>query len=116
MNIELKDFIKETLVQIIEGVKAAQEETKTSNAEINAYPAKIDREKHTMSGSEIRNVEFDIAITTSKDEGAKARIGVVGGLFGGAAGADISHSNANQNRIKFSVPIQYTIMRKNITE
>jgi len=112
MNIELSDFVNETLVQIIKGVKQAQEySSKYEDGEIN--PVARTRDGLSQSGLSIHKVQFDIAITASQGEGAKAKIGVLSGIIGLGAEAEIKQSNITQNRIKFDVPITYPLKRFN---
>jgi len=111
-KMELKDFVKETLSQIIEGIAAAQEVAKESGGQVN--PAGVGK---TMSkagayyymegGTEVvvETVEFDIVVSATEGESARGGAGIfVGGLGVGAQGQADS-SQQSTNRIKFVVPI-----------
>jgi hypothetical protein len=108
---ELKEFIKETLVEILNGVSEAQAELTTIEAEINPRRkfGKEERERTSMSEHHcpVYDVDFDIAVTVTEGQEAKARIAVFTGIFGSGVGADIKSANVSQNRIKFRVPISY---------
>ena len=112
---ELKDFVSATLIQIVEGVKNAQEFALENNASINPT-----RSGSTMTGSSISNdfrtvntkiyqlqdVEFDVAVTAIEGTETKGGVGVAIGMF--KLGAD-GQSNAEKqsvSRIKFKVPVQ----------
>ncbi|RCS25832.1 hypothetical protein DUT91_03475 [Phyllobacterium salinisoli] len=100
---ELKDFIAETLSQIIEGVREAQ--AREDGANINA----------AMGGAEFggqlvnvgtygvaTRVDFDVSVTAETKGGAGAKLAVFGvGVDGGAG-----HTAGSANRISFSVPVR----------
>jgi hypothetical protein len=97
----LKDFVRSSLVQIVEGVQAAIEETKDSErGRINPSPT----HKHHGDTSP---VEFDVAVTVTDTVGAggKAAIAVVGFKIGG--GADSVYQHQSVSRLKFAVPVAW---------
>lgn len=107
---ELKDFIKETILQIIAGVKNAQEEVIQFGAYVSPMFIKSDRLDTivTTDGSKDVNVEvvnFDISVTESSSEtGTKEdKIGISVIRAGGKNEKETE--NVSVNRISFSVPI-----------
>jgi len=98
---ELQEFITETLIQIVNGVKAAQNLVKDSTAIIapHGYLGGVQYRR------EMQSIEFDVAITTTDTTEAKAGAGVfVAGIsLGGQARGEAS--NQTLSRIKFKVPI-----------
>ena len=107
---ELSEFVKETLDQIIEGVKKAQEPTcKFEDGQINSIPKSS--ENMAFTGLSIHNIHFDVAITVAQDEGAKTKIGILTGIMGIGAEANTKESNITQNRIKIDIPISYPMKR-----
>ncbi len=107
---ELKDFIKETILQIIAGVKNAQEEVIQFGAYVSPMFIKSDRLDTivTTDGSKDVNVEvvnFDISVTESSSEtGTKeGKIGISVIRAGGKNEKETE--NVSVNRISFSVPI-----------
>lgn len=106
-DVALGTFIKETLTQIIMGVKNAQEAIKGENAEINP---KTGSTQYPMTTAEypIHHIDFDIAISVTNDAKAEAKIGVLSGILGMAVKGELKESNVGQHRIKFHVPISYT--------
>ena len=110
MGIELKDFVTQTLKEIIDGVISAQEYAREKDAEV--IPNIINNRIPTngnfiyISGGNYANIiEFDIAVTASDNVEAEHKIGVmVFGIGAGAQGKDNS-SNATVSRIKFSIPV-----------
>ena len=96
---ELKDFISNSLKQIIDGIADAQEYAKKQNT-------------HGMVGlveeaHKYRTVNFSIVVTTEDASNTKAGAGIfVGGFTLGAQGSK-GESNQATNRIEFQVPIRY---------
>jgi len=104
---ELKDFIKGTLTEIIEAVTEVQAAVKPSGAMINPREYGRDVRTTTNDGASIYQIDFDIAVTVSDTSGAKGGIGVfVAGIGLGTKG-ETAESNVSQNRIKFQIPISY---------
>ncbi|WP_024898079.1 trypco2 family protein [Brucella rhizosphaerae] len=100
---ELKEFIAETLSQIIDGVKIAQSRQDGSN--VNAGMAGADFGGHLVNvgtyGVATR-VDFDVSVTAETKGGAGIKLSVFGiGAEGGAG-----HTAAAANRISFSVPVR----------
>lgn len=104
---ELKEFVKETLVQIMEGVNEAQEVSDKYGAIVNPrkieniqLSARINDEVHS-----VQNVEFEVGLTESKSDENKTGIGVLLSIVG--IGTENKGSSAlfSVSRIKFSIPI-----------
>ncbi len=105
---ELKEFVSETLKQIVEGVVLAQQDAKQHGAIVNPAGVMSKQGGVYLSNGSAKNVQlidFDISLTETEASKAGARIGVLFGSLGaGAHGTAESGSNAI-NRIKFTVPI-----------
>jgi len=100
---ELQDFIKEVLEQIISGVTSAQESAVELGAKVNPRGGSI---------VEMRDINFDIAV--SKGEGTQ-KGGV--GVFLAPAGTTGPQNQSNvaggsMSRIKFSVPVKLPVQPK----
>lgn len=101
---ELKDFITQTLDQVIGGIKAAQEgeDGKLINARILGGVDAGGMLVNAGGLGMLTRVDFDVLVSaeTSGSGGAKLTV------FGiGAEGAG-EHKSASANRITFSVPIR----------
>ncbi|MFT5708356.1 MAG: hypothetical protein ACI9ES_002658 [Oceanospirillaceae bacterium] len=107
---DLKDFVKNTLVQIIDGVIEAESELEEKGATVNPVGGNFDQKQlggRTWSFKDgiTEIVEFDVALTNSEKEGTAGGIGVLlGGINLGAKGAS-EESITSVTRIKFSVPV-----------
>lgn len=107
---DLRDFVRETLVQIVEGVVNARDSIVEKGGDINPVGGHFDQK--SLKGRQwdwkrgaAENVEFDVALTASDKEDAKAGFGVFFGAVG--IGTQISGENAysSMTRVKFSVPL-----------
>ncbi len=107
---ELKDFVRESLTQIMIGVSEAQStlEEKGQDGEISPSITS-EREKSNMifspSGMPIQNVDFDVVVTAQEKKGTKGTIGVAISIIKLGAQGESNKSNTQNSRIKFSVPI-----------
>jgi hypothetical protein len=108
---ELKDFIKETLTQIIQGVIDSQKFASENNAKINPKNVQLFNKGDKPIFSDInrdnfaQNVEFDIAITATEGLDSKGGVGVFLGSLGIGGQVQNFSSNNNINRIRFNIPI-----------
>lgn len=103
---ELKEFIKETLTQIVDGVVAAQEATLNTGAIISPADAKTKDERiHTRGNDYIGSVYFEVGLTNIEGENSKHGIGVWLGSIGIGTQSNDETGKAAVTNIKFSVPI-----------
>ncbi len=112
---ELKQFVKEALVQVAQGVAEAQKELTGTDAKVN--PAMRSIALHgektlpifgTAEGdgsNPVHLVEFDVAVTAEEGTTTKGGIGVVAGMFTLGSQGQSDKSNAAISRIKFRVPL-----------
>ncbi len=109
-RIELREFLAETINQIIDGVSDAQEHVeKTIGAIINPP---IDRSSPDENYVEIMGrkrlvtkIEIDVAIETYTSDQGKVGIGVLASVFGVGAQVQSEASGSKLHRIRFSVPV-----------
>jgi predicted ATP-dependent Lon-type protease len=109
---DLKQFVSETLVQISEGIEAAQHRLREAGSEavINTNMTKTD-DGHMVTGGRrqpVEFVEFDVAILANEGTETKAGIGLaVASLLRLDAGGKSTESAGRESRIKFRVPMSY---------
>ncbi|MDA0813824.1 MAG: hypothetical protein O3C21_15715 [Verrucomicrobia bacterium] len=99
---ELHEFVRETLSQIIKGISEAQnsEAITKSTAAIVPVGQGIDDDKNLN-----QEVQFDIAVTAQSGTETKGGVGIfVGPVTLGSAGKS-QQSTDSMNRIKFAVPV-----------
>ena len=107
---ELKDFIKETLIQITQGISEAQTELEESSCVINPRDIKEDgfanviikNKRHT-----VQCIDFKIALTSTTESADKAGIGVMLGSFGIGGNKTSSDGNTSNTNISFSIPVVF---------
>lgn len=105
---ELKEFVKETLLQIIQGVGDAQDEAEEYGAAIN--PGKITGNGIAQSGYNnkpctVQNVDFEVVLSSATNESSKKGIGVMLESIGVGANKNTDGNNSTVTNIKFSIPI-----------
>ena len=105
----LQDFIRTALAEIVAGVAEAKVEAQGHGASIgsNRVYGHLKEAKIVTDdvGRPVSQVEFDIALAESKATDTKGGIGVFLGSVGlGSQGASHGESSSN-SRIKFSVPV-----------
>jgi hypothetical protein len=91
VNSSIKDFVRETLIQIVQGVDEAR-----VKSDISIAPAYVEGELKT-EGSQ---VHFEIAVTTSKEVDGGLKVLTIADL-----GANIRSESLN--RVSFDVPVWF---------
>jgi len=110
---ELHEFVRETLTQIINGVVEAQNSqiVRDNNAEIIPYSVSSSNSKITN-----RDIEFDVVVSAQSENSTKAGLGVFVGPIGAGTQAKINSNDSMQNRVKFSIPIVFPTQKGNKNE
>lgn len=107
---DIKDFIKETMVQIVEGVEGINEALETKGAYIaskqvvgEGVNVKVEKDKTTRN---LVKVEFDLAVTVTNIEDNKIGTGLsIASLFSLGATSEGKNTNQEVSRIKFALPL-----------
>ena len=103
-----KEFVKETLLQITQGVKEAQEATIEYGAVINpSCYASGEEYNHAVIKNKkypIQDVEFEVALTATSFFCNKSGIGVAFGAFAIGGNKSMEEKNISVTNIKFSIP------------
>lgn len=107
---ELKDFVKETLIQIIQGISEAQEALADTDCAIN--PREIKKGDYAEASIKnkthvVQNVSFNIALTSTSNSEDKTGIGVMFGSFGIGGNKTSTDGSASNTNISFSVPVVF---------
>ena len=110
---ELKDFVSESLAQIIEGIKTAQGKTARMGATINPKGLKAGTEAYAKAqfnketGVLAQMVAFDIAVTATKGKSTKGGIGVFMGAVGVGTQGRSQREQSMVSRITFEIPVLF---------
>lgn len=112
---DLKEFVSETIVEIIEGISDAQKRLEGSGAKVSPSINKLFTAAQTggtnmalgyaKGGGLIQMVDFDVAVTAVEGTETKGGIGVVAGIFALGSQGKSTESNQSISRIQFKVPV-----------
>lgn len=104
--IELKEFIEETISQIVEGIKNAQERTEKLGALVNP---RVSNSKGIVMVEDkyhsVQNIKFDVSLGSMSNGEGKNGFGVTFGTWGIGSITKNGEENKSVTNIKFSVPI-----------
>jgi len=108
-DMEIKEFIKETIVQIFEGISDAQKEVDGKLGLVNPPEIKLSNQVGYSANAitKTTDIDFELAVTENDNNETKGGLSV---LFGNInLGSSIKKGNENTviNRVKFSVPVVY---------
>jgi hypothetical protein len=102
--VTLEDFVRDSLVQIVRGAKAAHEEIGGHGGAVNPKPnQRIPEESggYWSGSTPVYPVDFDVAVTASEESGAQGKVGVVAGVLGLAGGISETDALSRVSRLKF---------------
>ena len=116
---ELKDFVKETLIEISQGVSEAQESQgdalinpriKIEGKESSRVILAEDGAGRDISGDRILDyVDFDVAVTIDKGTKTDGKISVLFGAFNLSSSGESKNTDTSISRVKFKVPVSFSI-------
>ena len=106
---QLKHFISETLVQLIDGIVEAQAKVQSSGGRVSPHVHAPNDPKslygRTNDKLPVIFVDFDISVEAQEGIGTKGGIGVVSGIFNLGASGESRENKQSVNRIIFSIPV-----------
>lgn len=116
---ELKDFVRDSILQIVAGMVEAQDAVGEYGASVNPPPAANpgpSAVKYVAAGPDGKNVvslvqelEFDVALTVRGSTKGGGEISVRVGLIGGEVGGNAEKGHEDISRLKFKVPVGFPI-------
>lgn len=116
---DLKDFVKESLVQISKGIVEANLELQEVGAIINplhvivnsdnsqAYGRTGTSQSYHKNSRVVEKVEFDVAVVAEEGTQTKAGIKLSVATLGLNAGGQSNASDRSESRIKFTIPVVF---------
>ena len=111
--LELRDFVSETIKQVVDGVVAAQKYAGDKDAVVNPSLDFHTQSEGVMIDKDTRqpvqSISFDVAVTAAKGAKTQSGIAVFTGMIGLGSKGQSEKSNESVNRIQFSVPISLPI-------
>lgn len=102
---DLKDFIAGTLVQIVEGVHAAQQQVVALGGNVNPYDQHESLYGSSLTRGVVQSVIFDVAITAEENSASKEGVGVVVAAIALGKRNEKSDTASSVSRVQFSVPL-----------
>ena len=107
---ELKDFVAESIKQIIDGVNEAKryaaENGATLNPERQTHNANnANARTNTKTGAAIETIEFDVAVTVTEGTQTRGGIGIFTGVVGLGSQGQSDATNSSVTRLRFLVPV-----------
>ena len=107
---DLKEFVAQTLTQIVEGVKDSQTKTAEMGGEVNPHlnttHAELGKQGFLWAGGRYAQVvQFDVALTVVEGTGTKGGIGVFAGAVTLGSSGQSKSESSSVSRVKFSVPL-----------
>ena len=109
---ELQTFIKETLVQIANGLIEAQNELKEKDFYIN--PMAFNDKDLAKSGYEnkfrkFQTIKIKTLVTVNDDTTKEAGAGAKLSIFKAGVGIEESKSNSSATELEFEVPVSFPV-------
>jgi hypothetical protein len=111
-HMELKDFISETLAQIVGGVVDARAKVNALNAvaRVNPFldPMADQLAQHGLTlagGDAVQFIEFEVSVTTKDASGTKGGVGVFVVPFTLGSSGQSSSEQSGSSKITFRVPL-----------
>lgn len=106
---ELKEFVSQSITQIFEGVKDAQEKTNELGGSVSPKIIAPQRDNPVILGINHKQavilVDFDVSLNTLDSTATKAGFGLFVAAFGAGAQTGETTSNREFSRLHFSVPV-----------
>ena len=117
---DLKDFVKESLVQISKGISEANVELAGTGSMINPLHVSINTDKSQAYGRTgkpaydpdgstrvVEKVDFDVAVVAEAGEQKKAGIKLSIASIGLGADGQSNTKDKSESRIKFTIPVVF---------
>ncbi len=106
---DIEEFVKNTLEQVASGIAKANEKEETQRRFGSSGGANIGTKLSGVmqdnSGNLYTTVDFDVAVTVTKEGGAGAKLKIPYVEFEGSG----KGGNETVSRVKFSVPLRFSI-------
>lgn len=100
---ELKNFIKEAIKDIIGAVEESQNEIKSG--EVVPY-AGTEYKAIELGINDIQVIEFEVTVSADEKEGSAAKLSVVAAVIGGSVQGKSDSSIGHAAKLKFYIPVR----------
>ena len=101
---ELRTFVTTALLDIVSGVKDAQNQTESGTI----VPGGIGKNLKTLDSgfTNIQSIDFEVCVTAEETKGSEAKLGVVSSLVGAGVAGSSSNEKTHSSTLKFRIPIK----------
>ena len=110
--VQLEEFVRTAIVQIMRAVDGASGEIKPLGGEINPRPYGEDKDlaaagvSRAVGGGALTFIEFDVAVTATRSGDRNSGIGVVFAGINAGIGEKNTRGDQTVSRITFKVPVR----------
>jgi hypothetical protein len=104
---DLKDFVEQSLTQIMDGIKAAQAKTDHGGLISPAiiHYGSVSNGIQSDAGEYPEMIDFDVAVTAERGTGTKGGLGLVVGAITLGTSGQSDEKNSSVSRIRFRIPV-----------
>ena len=103
---ELQEFIRSVLVQLVRGVEQAQSELRDSKATINPLGIKAEIAlRENKETPNFTNVEFEVAVEVKTQGEQSGRVGIQVAVFKVGVGGKKTEVESHVSKLRFAVPV-----------
>ena len=107
---ELRDFVSNTLTQLIDGISSAQEYAKGKGAVVNpdeGFESDFNKLSRLLRNGHrlVHIIEFDIALTVIEDKQLQGGIGIIVPELSIGYQGKIDNQKSAVSRVQFSIPV-----------
>ena len=102
---ELRTFIKNTLIDIVGAIKDAQSEIQGNVIVPDGVSTNFKSIEHGVS--HLQSIDFEIVVEVDESKGTEGKLGVVSSFVGAGIAGKSSADKRNSNILKFRIPIQF---------
>jgi hypothetical protein len=109
----LRDFVKQAIVEIIEGVADANSEIGQDcvdpSPHMTTQPQELAKQGYFNGQNHrlVQSVDFDVAVTATEGTETKGGIGIFVAGFGVGTQGSSNQASSSLSRIRFKIPISF---------
>lgn len=100
--VSLKQFVTDSLVEIVDGIVEAQDKTRSGQI----VPTVKEADGITIR-QQVKQIDFEVSVRADQGSNSKAELTVVSGLANGGASGGSNKSESYSARLSFSVPVEF---------
>ena len=104
---ELRNFIKETLKDVLGGIHDAQKET--DYGEIIPSLNEQNWEGLETGLTSFQTIDFEVSVNAVEQEGSEAKLNVVAAVINGGIKGDSSSTSGHTAKLKFKIPVRLPV-------